>query len=135
MGKKQKTTTHRILIVEDEVIEAMFLAKLLELWGYEVCELTAFGEDAIKEAEMKKPDLVLMDISIHGELSGLEAADKIHTQFGIPIIFMTGYSDEETRQEADAVLPAGYFIKPLNYDRLKETIEMVVHQKKPATGN
>jgi CheY-like chemotaxis protein len=135
MGKKQKTIAHKILIVEDEVIEAMFLAKLLELWGYEVCELTAFGEDAIKEAGIKKPDLVLMDISIHGELIGLEAADKIHAQFGIPIIFMTGYSDDETRQEADAVFAAGYFIKPLNYDRLKETIKTVLHQQKRATGN
>ena len=123
----QTTNAHKILIVEDEVIEAMFLAKLLELWGYEVCELIAFGEDAIREAGMKKPDLVLMDISIHGELSGLEAAVRIRTQFGIPIIFMTGYSDEETRRAADAALAAGYFIKPLNYEKLKEAIGTILH--------
>jgi DNA-binding response OmpR family regulator len=113
----------------------MFLGKVLELWGYDVCELTVFGEEAIREAKREKPDLVLMDISIHGEMSGLDAAGKIHTQLGIPIIFMTGYSDEETRQQAGTVHPVGYFIKPLNYDKLKEMIEAVLHQRKSALKN
>ena len=100
----------------------MFLGKILELWGYEICETVTSGEDAIKEAEIQKPDLVLMDINIYGQISGIEAAGKIRSQFGIPVIFMSGYSDEETKQKAFAAHPAGYFVKPLDYDKLKEAL-------------
>jgi CheY-like chemotaxis protein len=114
--------------VEDEIIEAMFLAKILEHWGYEVCETVTSGEDAIKEAEIENPDLVIMDIYIHERMSGIETASKIRSQLGIPIIFMTGYSDEETRQKACIAEPAGYFVKPLNYDKLKEALMSIMHQ-------
>ncbi len=109
--------------MEDEIIEAMFLRKILELWGYEVGEIATSGEDAVKEVEIEKPDLVLMDIYIHGKLSGIETACKIRSRVGVPIIFITGYSDEETRQKACIARPAGYFVKPLNYDELKEALK------------
>lgn len=108
----------------------MFLGEILELWGYEVCGTATSGEDAIKEAEIQNPNLVLMDINIHGNISGLEAAIKIRSQAGMPIIFVTGYSDEETRQKAYTAHPAGYFIKPLDYDKLKEALMSIMHQKK-----
>ncbi|HXX58187.1 MAG TPA: response regulator [Thermodesulfovibrionales bacterium] len=114
--------------MEDEIIEAMFLGKILELWGYEVCEITTSGEDAVHEAEVERPDAVIMDIYIHGKISGIEAADKIRFKVGIPIIFMTGYSDEETKQKACAAHAAGYFVKPLNYNRLKEALTSIVPQ-------
>ncbi|HSB51506.1 MAG TPA: response regulator, partial [Dissulfurispiraceae bacterium] len=79
--------------------------------------------------ETLKPDLVLMDVYIHGKISGIEAAGKIRSQFGIPIIFITGYSDEETRQKAYVAEPAGYFVKPLNYDRLKEVLKPIIHEE------
>jgi len=116
--------------VEDEVIEAMFLGRILEHWGYAVCDTLTSGEDAMKGAEIENPDLVLMDIYIHGKMSGIEAAGKIRSELGIPVIFMTGYSDEETRQRAFAADPAGYFVKPLNYDGLKEALMSIMHQNK-----
>ena len=118
------------MIVEDEIIQAMFLGKVLELWDYEICETATSGEDAIKEAEIQSPDLVIMDINIHGEISGIEAAGRIRSQFGIPVIFMTGYSDEETRQKAYTAHPAGYFVKPLDYNKLEEALMSLMHQKK-----
>ncbi len=108
----------------------MFLEKVLDLWGYEVCETVTSGEDAIKGAQIEHPDLVLMDIYMHEKMSGIEAADKIRSQLRIPIIFMTGYSDEETRQKAYTAQPAGYFVKPLNYDKLKETLMSIMYQNK-----
>ncbi len=126
MKREYKAIKKKILIVEDEIIEAIFLTKILELWGYEVCEVTTSGEDAIKKAEIDKPDLVLMDIYIHGKVNGIEAARTIRSRIGIPIIFMTGYSDEETRKKASTVNPAGYFIKPLNYDKLKEELKLIL---------
>ena len=117
------------MIVEDEIIEAMFLGEILKLWGYEICEIATSGEDAIKEAEIQKPDLVLMDINMHGQINGIEAAGRIRSQTGIPVIFMTGYSDEETRQKAYTAQPAGYFVKPLDYNKLKEALLSIMHQK------
>ena len=103
----------------------MVLKRLFELWGYQVCEIASSGEDALKEAEVERPDLVVIDIRIHGKMSGIEAAGMIRRQFRIPVIFMTGYSDEETRQKAGAVNPAGYFIKPINYEKLKEALKSI----------
>jgi CheY-like chemotaxis protein len=119
----------KILIVEDEINEAMVLRKMLELWGYEVCEIAASGEDAIRKVEIEKPDLVLMDIYMHG-ISGIEAAGKIRSRNGMPIIFMTGYPDEQTRQKAYAVHPAGYFIKPLDYKKLKEALKSILYKNR-----
>jgi len=118
------------LIVEDEIVQAMFLGKILELWGYEICETATSGEDAVKEAAIQNPELVLMDINIRGEISGIEAAGEIRSRLGIPVIFITGYSDEETRQQAYAAHPAGYFVKPLDYDKLKEAIRLIMPQEK-----
>ena len=108
----------------------MFLGEILKLWGYEICETATSGEDAIKEAQIQNPDLVLMDISIHGKMSGIETASKIRSQVGTPVIFITGYSDEETRQKAYTAHPAGYFVKPLDYDKLEEALMSIMHQKK-----
>jgi CheY-like chemotaxis protein len=115
------------LIVEDEIVEAMFLGKLLELWGHESCDTATSGEEALKEAENRKPDLVLMDIHVHGTISGIDAAIRIRSQLGIPVIFLTGYSDEETRQKASAAHPAGYFVKPIDYSTLREAIASILH--------
>ncbi len=118
------------MIVEDEIIEAMLLGEILKLRGYDICETATSGEDAIRETEINHPDVVLMDISIHGKINGIEAASKIRSLFGIPVIFMTGYSDDETRQKAYTINPAGYFVKPLDYDKLEEAIMSVINEKR-----
>jgi DNA-binding NtrC family response regulator len=99
------------------------LRKILELWGYEVSDPVTSGEDALKAAEIQKPDLIVFDICIRGKVSGIEIADKIYSHSGIPIIFTTGHSDQETKRKARIVRPAGYFVKPLDYDKLKGAIE------------
>jgi DNA-binding response OmpR family regulator len=130
MSKGCKTIKNKILIVEDEIVQAMFLGKILELWDIEICEIATSGEEAVKEAEIQKPDLVLMDISIHGKISGIEAAGRIRSRLGIPVIFLSGHSDEETRLKAYDARPAGYFVKPLDYNKLEEAIMLILHQKK-----
>ena len=87
MNKKVK-----ILLVEDEAIVAQYLSLELELEGYEVCGYVATGEEAIQKALEEKPDLILMDINILGDIDGIQAAEEILKHRYIPIIFMTGYS-------------------------------------------
>jgi len=88
-------TKAKILIVEDEFIIAKALSKEIEAYGYDVCALLFSGEDALEIAEKAKPDLVIMDIRLQGEMNGVEAARQIRNRFAIPVIYITGYSEDE----------------------------------------
>ena len=120
----------KILIVEDEVITAMSLQHLLEHWGCGKCEKVSSGKEAIEKAMSEKPDIVLIDINLRGEPNGIEAAKQLQARFCVPIIFITGYSDEETVKEAKKIKPVGYFVKPLDFNKLRSTIESVTHRQK-----
>jgi DNA-binding response OmpR family regulator len=118
----------KILIVEDEMVSAMDLAQILGRRGYKICGLAATAAAAVATAEKELPDIVLVDVNLGGAVSGIEAAREIHSRFGTPVIFITGYSDEETRSAAEIAEPAGYFIKPVNIEELLTTIKSVVRQ-------
>ena len=115
----------KILIVEDEVVTGMDLWHILDLWGYEMCEQVTTGEKAIQVAEQEKPDIVLIDINLAHGINGLETAKRIISRHDVSVIFITGYSDDEIRKEAEGVSPAGYFVKPIDYYKLKEAIDLV----------
>jgi CheY-like chemotaxis protein len=112
----------RLLIVEDEIILAKSLEMYLSDLGYEICGLVANGQKSLKIVEDKKPDIVLMDINLYGEIDGIEAAKRIKTLFSIPIVFMTGYEDEETMERANCVEHSGYLIKPVEPEDLQSVI-------------
>ncbi|RLC47277.1 MAG: hypothetical protein DRI23_11505 [Candidatus Cloacimonadota bacterium] len=118
MNKKVK-----ILLVEDEAIVAQYLSLELELEGYEVCGYVATGEEAIQKALEEKPDLILMDINILGDIDGIQAAEEILKQRYIPIIFMTGYSKLEFTSRAQKLNPLGYFNKPVEVETLAPLID------------
>ncbi len=120
--------TAKILIVEDEIITAMALKQSLEDEGYEVCPLTNSGEDAIEKAESERPDIVLMDINILGKMDGIETAKEIFALFGIPTVFMTGYDENAVREKMKPATWAGYLIKPLDFRKLKPTIDKILRR-------
>lgn len=128
MGRPKALTKAKILIVEDEIITAMSLKQLFEHWGLGKCKQVSSGKEAIEATKSEKPDIVLIDIHLKGEINGIEAARQLHANFHVPIIFITGYSDEETIKEAKKIKPVGYFVKPLDFYKLKSTIETVVHK-------
>ena len=103
----------RILIVEDEYLIAFSFKRELERMGYEVLGPIAHGQEAIDISARDRPDFVLMDLGLAGPISGLEAAQVISQQNNIPIIFMTGHSDEQTLEQIKAVKPVAYLIKPI----------------------
>jgi CheY-like chemotaxis protein len=119
----------KIMIVEDEMIMALSLREMLEDWGFEVVPLVASGETAVARVPAYKPDLVLMDIRLFGEMDGVEAAQKIISRYRIPVIFMTGYADGEIMRRAKVLKPAGYLVKPLNFNELKEKIDAVLRKE------
>lgn len=99
--------------------------------GYNVVAICSNGEDAIRAAKEHSPDLVLMDIMLKGEMSGIEAAEQIRSRFNMPIIYLTAYADESTLSKAKITEPYGYIIKPFKEIDLRTSIEMAQykHQK------
>jgi PAS domain S-box-containing protein len=116
----------RILVVEDEAVTAMDLKSDLIRLGYDVPVVVARGEDAILAAADVMPDLVLMDITLAGAMSGIEAADQIRTSLGIPVVFLTAHADAETLGRAKRSQPYGYLPKPCGADTMMTTIEMAL---------
>ena len=90
----------RILVVEDDGILAAHLEKTLEQLGYQVTGLVSSGQDALQAALTQKPDAILMDIHLRGEMSGIQAAAEIHQQNNIPVVYLTAYTDEILLQQA-----------------------------------
>lgn len=117
-----------ILIVEDEVIVAADLANKVSQMGYQVIGSTTRGEEAIVLARQERPDLVLMDICLAGEMDGVEAAEHIRRECGLPIIFLTAHSDHPTLQRAKLSDPFGYILKPFKKIELENNIEMALYK-------
>jgi two-component system, response regulator PdtaR len=111
-----------ILIVEDEAITAILYSRVLTQIGYQVCKPAATGEEAIHSAETERPDIILMDINLIGDLDGVQAAEKIRENNSVPIIFITGYSNDDIYQRALRLDPAAYLTKPLTMETLKRSI-------------
>ena len=119
----------KVMIAEDEIITAADLRNELQNLGYSICSFATSGEKAIQTAEQEKPDVVLMDIRLKGELNGVEAANEIRSRFGVPIIYMTGYSLEMFKDKAGVVEPYEYIGKPMEIGDIKNAIESVLNKK------
>ncbi len=116
----------KILVVEDEVIVAHDLANRLKKMGYQVTATVASGEEAIEKASENKPDLVLMDIVLKGDMDGITAAKKIQTKINVPIVFLTAYADKTTLERAKITNPFGYIVKPFQQQDLQVAIEIAL---------
>jgi len=122
-------TTKRIMVVEDDVIIASLIESRLKKIGYAVSGIFDTGEDAITGAAEQKPDLVLMDISLRGEIDGIDAASEISSCLDIPCVFLTSYSDRDTIERAKATEPDGFILKPFTDEALRSTIEIAFSRK------
>ncbi len=116
--------------MEDDGIVAMDIESRLEKYGYSVCGIVSYGEKAIEKVEELKPDLVMMDIVLKGEMDGIEAAEIILSRFGMPVIFLTAHVDDERLEKAKISIPFGYIIKPFQDRTIKITIEMALYKAK-----
>lgn len=116
-------TVTKILVVEDERIVAESLRKRLRSLHYEVPAVLASGEEAVEEVGRLQPNLVLMDISLAGEMDGIEAAQKIRTQHHLPVVYLTAYSNSEVLERAKVTEPFGFILKPYEDRELHVVIE------------
>jgi PAS domain S-box-containing protein len=120
-------TERTILLVEDEGIVAKDVQKRLIGLGYGLAGWATSGDDAIAMAAESRPDLVLMDIRLRGEMDGAEAAEHIRSRFDIPVVFLTAYSDEETLSRVKISHPIGFILKPFSERDLHVAIEIALH--------
>lgn len=121
-----------ILVVEDDKNVAAVLEARLESFGYRVCAIAPSGPKAIEAEHQLRPDLVLMDILLEGDMNGIEAAKIIHQQSDVPIIFLTCLNDPAVLDRAINTNPYGYLVKPYDNAALRSSIEitLVKHQAK-----
>ncbi|MEG3850229.1 response regulator [Microcoleus sp. herbarium19] len=118
----------KILVVEDEIIVAQDIAGRLKKLGYAVTATVASGEEALEKVAENRPDLVLMDIVLKGDMDGVTAAEKIRTRVDVPTVFLTAYADDKTLERAKLTNPFGYIIKPFQQNDLRVAIEIALHR-------
>lgn len=121
-----------ILIVEDELLIAKNLSHKLQKLGYEIVGIVCSGADAIQRANEMKPDLILMDIVIKGDIDGIETAALINQELDIPIVYTTAYADDETLQRAENTGSYGYLLKPFKERELHATIKIALNKYQEA---
>jgi PAS domain S-box-containing protein len=119
-----------ILIVEDEVIVARDLQERLTAIGYSVPAIAASGPEGLRIVELVRPDLMLMDIRLKGQMDGIETAEQIRDRFGVGSVYLTAYDDEETLRRAKLTEPFGYLLKPFDDRMLRCTLEMAFYRER-----
>ncbi|MEG5170637.1 ATP-binding protein [Microcoleus sp. B3-D7] len=122
----------QILIVEDELLIAKNLSPKLEKLGYQVADIVSSGADAIQRARELRPDLILMDIVIKGDIDGIETAAIINQELDIPIIYTTAYADDETLLRAENTGSYGYLLKPFKEREMHATIKIALSKHQEA---
>jgi PAS domain S-box-containing protein len=117
-----------VLVVEDENIVALDIAQTLIAGGHTVPTTAATGEDAIRSVAEARPDIILMDIRLRGEMDGIETALRIRNVADVPVIFLTANADVDTIVRAKLVQPFGYVVKPFNDRELRSAIEVALYR-------
>ena len=120
----------KILIVENERLIADDIKLQLEDLGYDVVGISCNGKDALEKTSERKPDLILMDIVLTGDVDGIETAQKINEHYSIPFIYLTAYYDDEILKRASSTQPAGYITKPFSSVGLHAAIQMALYKQK-----
>jgi signal transduction histidine kinase len=117
----------RIVIVDDEPDFCKLTALGLGKLGYDVLTATD-GQKALNLITENRPDLVLMDIGLTGESDGIELSRQINSRWQIPVVYLTGHTDDETLNRAKATEPFGFVVKPVDCRELRITIEIALYK-------
>ena len=118
----------RIHIIEDEPLIAETIKAILENENHVVTGISLRGKDAIFDIESLKPDLVLADIMLKGDIDGIQIVSHLKKTIDIPFIYLTSLSDEKTLERVKSTNPSGYIVKPFNENTLMANIELAYHK-------
>ena len=115
-----------ILIVEDEAVVALDLKMQLEDLGYRVVGIADDAEQALRLAAQHQPALALMDIQLRGPVDGVAVAGELRRRMGLPVIFLTSFSDAQTVRRAAETAPYGYLTKPFQIKEVAAGVEVAL---------
>jgi len=115
----------KILVAEDDSIVSLDIQRVLESFGYEVPLVVSTGEDVVHMTQKLRPDLILMDISLKGDVDGIKAASLIKN-LNIPVIFLTAYKNRSWIERAQETDPYGYVLKPFDEQELQLNIDLAL---------
>lgn len=124
------------LIVEDEFLIAETISEILINAGYTNFRMAGSMDEAITEIDFRKPDLVLTDINLGKEKSGIDLGMLLHSTYQIPFIYITSHSSTEIVGKAKHTRPNAYIIKPFKNEDLLVAIEFALFNsaQKPENG-
>lgn len=111
-----------VLVVEDEALIALDLVCSIEALGYRVLGPAASSEEACRIAAREKPDLLLMDVTLHGQPDGIETAQSITRDRPAKIVFLTALSDDATRRRAESLRPQAFLSKPYSTRQMERVL-------------
>ncbi|MFV8363532.1 response regulator transcription factor [Flavobacterium sp. ZT3P35] len=117
----------KIIVVEDELLIALHIKKVLEKNNYEVTIDITSVEDAIQYIEKSPPDLVLIDINLNKDKEGIELGSYLLKKDTIPYVYLTSYSDKSTLDKVNMTRPQGYIVKPFKDEDLLSTVSIVLN--------
>ena len=118
----------KIIIVEDEALIAIEIESTLTLLGYQVVGKAMNGDKALDLFANNPCDLIMLDISIKGTLSGIDLAKVIRKKYDVPFVFLTSFSDKTTLDLVKETNPYGYIVKPFNESDLRSTIALALYK-------
>jgi len=120
----------RILIVDDEALTAKAIKSELQKMGYGMVNIAITYEKAMSYIKIETPDLILLDINLQSEHTGIDLANEEMILNKIPVIYITGYSKHQVMEELLATNPKNCLSKPVRYDELEITIALALNHKK-----
>lgn len=126
---------HKLLIVEDEMIISANLEESLRRLGYVEIDQAFSAQEALDNLMGNKYDAVLMDVKLNDEIDGIDVINEVKRYKDVPVIYVTGNSDETTLSKAKRTLPAGFITKPVTDHNLKIQLELLLYHNFVSTGN
>lgn len=121
------------MVVEDEYLVLMGIKTIIQELGHDVIAEAMSGEEAIRSALEFKPDIILMDINLPG-IDGIQVANRLKGKANIPVIMITGYSDQELIKRASSASVLAYLVKPVSKKDLQPALEIAISRFEDIEG-
>jgi two-component system, response regulator PdtaR len=131
----QSRKSHRILIIEDDLLIASQIEAALTEAGFDVIGVLTTGEEALQKAEAERPDLAIVDIRLAGDRDGVDTAVELFRSHGIRCIFASAYSDQEARRRAEVAAPLGWLQKPYTMKALTDIVRAATQAIRPRNNS
>lgn len=121
--------TKKAIIVEDNLILSLLYENYLKEMVFQTVGEIHSGEKAVELVKKYKPDVVIMDIMLSGNIDGIEAAQKIREFTMVPIVFITGNSDDHHMKRAQEIENSKFLRKPISEEKLKKVVNYLLTPK------